>query len=591
MISKLKYIAAVVILMTSCKKQLDINTDPNNPVTLAESKLLPAVEENLGNSFSIGNGTVGGLSNDLETYVHRINVREDPDQYGATGDDFYISTNWLTFYITVVTNANAIISEGTTNGNMKYVGIAEILKAYGFSQMVDAYGDIPYSETGKLITGAVRNPHFDKGSAIYPQLIALLDKGIADVGSTTNTVSPGTDDVIYHGAVANWIKAANTIKLKLFAQQRLTSATAGASITALIAGGNLIAQTSDSFLLPYGPNGATDDRNPGFGDYYASQRTDYISPWFHEILTGQNARIYTGITDPRVPYYYFNQILAGTQPQNPTEYRDGAFLSIYFGSLGQNAAQNQQNYLTVLGIYPVGGRYDDGLGPLAGVTKGVSAADGTGAAPYRFVTYADLLYLEAELMQVGTIPGNARATFSAAMTESFKQIDYVITKFVKPSQAVPVITGTTAQTAYVASILTDYDNAATTNAAPDLSKTYTAVTFPPHTQLESIMTQKWISSFGSAVDAYTDYRRTGFPVMWDPNDPAMAPNHIAQPPVNADVSQPGGAKPIPVQLLRPYPRSLPWYSQELSTNLNAPAQKIPSAYKVFWDPGAFALNH
>jgi len=101
MIHKLKYIAAVIILMTSCKKQLDINTDPNNPVTLAESKLLPAVEVNLSNSLSIGNGVVGGLSDDLETYVHQTVVREDPDQYGATGDDFYIQTNWLTFYISL----------------------------------------------------------------------------------------------------------------------------------------------------------------------------------------------------------------------------------------------------------------------------------------------------------------------------------------------------------------------------------------------------------------------------------------------------------------------------------------------------------
>ena len=62
MIRKLKYIALVVILMTSCKKALDINTDPNNPVTLAESKILPLAEKNLGESFSIGNGRqFGGL--------------------------------------------------------------------------------------------------------------------------------------------------------------------------------------------------------------------------------------------------------------------------------------------------------------------------------------------------------------------------------------------------------------------------------------------------------------------------------------------------------------------------------------------------
>src|SRR5207253_7105283 len=129
---------------------------------------------------------------------------------------------------------------------------AEILKAYGFSQMVDAYADIPYSDAGKLLTN-VRNPKFDKGSDIYPQLMALLDKGIADLSNTTaaNPLTPGTDDVIYNGSVSNWIKAANSIKLKLLVQQRLVK-DVSSEVNALITGGNLISQTSESFLLPFG---------------------------------------------------------------------------------------------------------------------------------------------------------------------------------------------------------------------------------------------------------------------------------------------------------------------------------------------------
>lgn len=585
MISKLKYIALVVILMTSCKKALDINTDPNNPVKLAESKLLPGTEQNLGNCLSIGvggSGLLGGLTNDLNTYVHQINVREDPDQYGATGSDFFIQTNWTTFYISVITNLNAIISEGSTNGNLKYVGIAEILKAYGFSQMVDAYGDIPYTDAAKLVTDAVRNPKFDKSSAIYPQLLALLDQGIADLNSTTaaNVQTPGSDDVIYTGNVTKWIKAANTIKLKLLLQEHLVDAAAAAAINTLVTSGNLISNTSESFWLPYGPNGATDDRNPGYSDYYTSQRVNYISPWFYGIMQGYNPNIYTGIIDPRIPYYFFNQVKANTAPTNPTEYRDGAFVSIYFGSLGQNQAQNQQNFLTVMGIYPVGGRYDDGQGTLnaSGAPVGVNANSGTGAAPYRFITYADVLYMKAELMQLGVVAGNARSTFQAAMNESFNQIDYIVSNYVKPTQTVPVIAGSAAQTAYVTAILADYDTRTSSNTPP-------TPTAPGHTQLETIMTQKWIQHFGAAVDSYTDYRRTGFPVMFDPNNPAMAPGHIVQPPINGDPAHPGAQAPVPVQLLRNYPHSLPWFVTELQTNANAPQQKDPAAFKVFWDPG------
>ncbi|MEO6850942.1 MAG: SusD/RagB family nutrient-binding outer membrane lipoprotein [Mucilaginibacter sp.] len=566
MIRKLKYIIPVVILMTSCKKQLDINTDPNNPTTLAVSKLLPLAEKNVGLSFSFGDGNVGGLTHILSTYMQQTSVREDPDQYGATGSDFYISANWSEFYISAVTNLNVIISEGTAQGNLKYVGIAEVLKAYGFSQMVDSYADVPFTGAAKLLTGE-RNPKFDKGSDIYPQLIALLDKGIADLGNTTaaNTLTPGTDDVIYGGAVDKWIKAANTIKLKLLLQERLVK-DVSAEVNALITAGNLISQTSDDFVLPFGVNGATDDRNPGFSEYFASQRTVYINPWFYEVLKGYNPKIYTGITDPRIPYYFFNQVLADTPPASNTEYRDGGFISIYFGSVGPNQGNNQQNFQTQLGIYPVGGRYDDGNGAISnGAPVGVSSSSGTGAAPYRFITYADLLYMEAELIKAGIVTGDARAKLKAAMEESFKQVDYVVKQFVKPTQSVPAIAGTTAATDYVNSILAQYDA-------------------KPAQQMESIMTQKWIESYGSSVDQYTDHRRTGFPVIFDPNDPTQAPNHFVQPPIDGDPSLPGAQLPVKVQSLRKFPLSLPWYSIELESNSNAPSQKEPSSYKVFWNP-------
>ena len=98
------------------------------------------------------------------------------------------------------------------------------------------------------------------------------------------------------------------------------------------------------------------------------------------------------------------------------------------------------------------------------------------------------------------------------------------------------------------------------------------------------MTEKWIANFGNAVDQYTDYRRTGFPVLFDPNNNSMAPNHFVQPPVNGDPANPGANRPVPVQLLRAFPQSLPWNQNELETNPNAPKQKEPSTYKVFWKP-------
>ena len=167
-------------------------------------------------------------------------------------------------------------------------------------------------------------------------------------------------------------------------------------------------------------------------------------------------------------------------------------------------------------------------------------------------------------MKAGVIAGDAKAKTIAAMHEAFKQVDYVIDAYVKPAQTVPDIVGTGKDTAYVNQVMAEYDAA-------------------PAKQMEIIMTQKWLSSYGSHVDQYTDYRRTGFPVMFDPNNPVHAPGKTFQPPVNGDPVNPSVQDAVPVQLSRAYPLSLPWASDELNSNGKAPAQKAPSTYKVFWD--------
>ena len=553
-----KIILPSVLLLGSCKKFLDVNKNVNDPVAVPVSILLPDAEKNLGNALAIGSG----LSEDLAVYTHQMSTRESPDQYGVTGGDFNVQNAWSTFYDGALVSLEEIIKAATPAGNFKYAGIAKILKAYSYSQFVDVFGDLPFTEANKFKDG-VQFAKFDASKDIYPALITLINEGIADLNNTAvNSKVPAADDVIYQGSVAKWIKAANTIKLKLYTQVRKVQ-NVQADVTALLATpANLINTTAESFLLPYGPLGATDDRHPGFGDYFATQRANHISPWFYGILKGYNPNILTSNPDPRVPYYFYNQMKATTAPRegNQTEYRDGAFVSIYFGSVGPDRDRNQQGTISVMGMYPVGGRYDQGDG------LNVSATSGTGAAPYRFITYADRLYLEAELINVGLATGDAKAKLQAAIKESFRQVDYVITTYVKPTQIVPSLITTGADTTYTKKILTDYD-------AASVDK-----------KLEIIMTEKWIANYGNAVDQYTDYRRTGYPILFDPKNPAMAPGGKVQPPINGDPVNPGAQKAVSVQLSVTYPFSLPWSTSELEKNQSAPAQKNPQSYKVFWQP-------
>ena len=580
--NKIKYIIpfALIIIFGSCKKDFfDINVDPNNPTDAPINLLLPTAQRTLGDALALGgSGENGGLSQELSTYVHHISTREEADQYGITGQNFYTNLAWPKFYASspppgesaplygILQNLEEIIAKSTEDENLWYRGIAKVLKAYSYSQLVDVFGDIPFTEANKLndATNPIIYPTFDDDAAIYPQLFTMLDEAIADLGTSeqSNALIPADDDLIYGGNIANWIKAANTIKLKLYTQTRLVD-DVSAEVTALLANPDqLINSLDESFLLPYGTLGATDDRNPGFGEYFAPQRSNHISPWFYETLMGRNSLIHTGIRDPRIQYYWYNQLTPTETPQNQTEYRDHSFATIYFGSVGPDKDRSNQVSLSVVGLYPVGGRYDDSVG----IT--VSGTSGTGSAPYRFITYPDRLFLEAELINAGLAPGNEREVLEAAITASFEQVDQVI-GFVQPTQTVPLMSSATVQPkvdAYIAAVMAEYDA-------------------NPAKHLQIIMTQKWIQTFGSEVDPYTDYRRTGFPIIWDPSNETMAPGGFAQPPVDGDPFQPAQKK-VPVLLGRTFPQSLPWPRSELEVNVNAPSQKSPGdpSAKIFWKP-------
>lgn len=541
-------LVAFATVFTGCKKFLDVNKNLNSPTAVPVALLLSGAERSIAGNIALGSG-LGGV---MSVYTHQTTGRVGADRYGAG------SAGWDGLY-NAITNLDVIITQGTKETRYTYAGIAKILKAYTFSILVDVYGDVPFSEFNQFETG-IKQPKFDKGKDIYPQLIKMIDDGIADINNTApNASKPGSDDYIYKGNTTNWIKAANTLKLKLYTQVRLVQ-DVKAQVTALLANpAGLINSQAESFMMPYGALGATDDRHPAYGDYNATQRGGQLfSPWLYEIMKGKNANIFFNIPDPRIPYYIYNQKSATGAPENCTEYRDGGFITILFGSNGPCRDGSNSATYSLLGLYPAGGRYEDG-GAKTITTLGAQNA-GTGALPHQFITYADRLYLEAELINAGIVTGTEKTVFTKALDESFNQMDYIITNFIKPgsagaAQTVPAIATLPATTTYKTAVLAAYDAAA------------------PAKKLEIIMTEKWINRIENPVDSYTDYRRTKYPVLFAP-----APEGTV-----TSVTGPDG-KITPVSCDRKYPWSLPFSTSEIALNSNAPAQKVPESYKVFWQP-------
>ncbi len=549
--------ALLALPFLGCEKYLDVDTDTDSPTVAPLNQLLTNTEVGVANTadFRLWSGDM------LSVYTHQFTAREEQDQYGTKADNINLNNDWDTIYLTL-TDLETLIAQATENGDKVYVGIAQILKAYLMSIAVDLWGDVPFSEATLLEQGTV-SPVFDNQESVYQTVLDLIDTGKANINSGEGLNLPATDDLFYGGSTIKWIKFANSFKLKLYTQVRLSSLFNQSDFDALVAQNNFISSISDDFQFTHTITQApSDERNQLFIDTYGgAQVTKYISPWFYEILMGMNPNIHSGNKDPRIPYYWANQLTPGQFPRDQGDTDTGdpnadywdtstGFFTIRFGSIGPDRDHAVQTDATFPGIFPCGGRYDDGQG----FTRTI--ASGTGVAPRRMLTYDEFLYIQAELIQVGLMSGDAGATLKEAMEASFAKVDQVVAGS-GTSQNVPILVGATEVTNFIDNIESEF------LAASDEKK------------LEIIMTQKWVATFGDSMDQFNDYRRTGYPVLANPNGSSkeyQLDNGDGWPLLdNLTVLNNG------------FQHSFFWPQPELNLNQNAPAQKDPTAYKIFWD--------
>ncbi len=555
---------SLTTIFSSCSDYLDVDKDTDNPTTAPLNYLLTGIETNVAALGDFNNNT-GSI---LSTYTHQSTSREEQDQYSVKVDNGALNNDWDTVYLGL-TDIESLIKGGNDSGDLIYVGIGELLKAYTMSYAVDLWGDVPYSEATKLASEGIIAPKFDDQKAIYASVFALIDAGKAHLKTGTGAKKPSVDDLIYGGDTAKWIRFANTLKLKLYNQTRLTANFDQTGFNALIAENNFFTGIGDDFQMIHNNVIAPAlEKNAYFQEAYEStQFGQYQSPWMYEILKGVNPNIHTGNRDPRMAYYYFKQLPAGKNPEgfdsatgNPNaDYWDKStgFYSIRFGSTGPNRDKSQENSYTYPGIFPAGGRYDDGKGASLAT---LSTASGTGIAPKRILTYDEFLYIQAELIQVGKITADAATKLRQAVTASFAKVDQVVANNKSPQAGIPTLTGANALptvAVFINNIITEF-NAAT-----------------PDKKLEIIMTQKWVATFGDPADQYTDYRRTGYPILANPLSTTKEYQLN-----NGDAYPLNDSQTV---LTSPFQVSMFWPQTEISTNANAPAQKNPATYKIFWD--------
>lgn len=486
-----KYILIFLIILavagSSCKKTYlsELAINPNTPATATPGLLLAGALKKTADITA-----PAASPNGYPVYGFWMNYLawSTGTQPNAANLLYQFTTSSFDFFTPIygnIANYNAVISSTT---EPYYVAISKIMIAYDYEMLVDNYNDVPYSQALQGLTGLT--PAYDKGSAIYDDLMVQLDAAIkliqnAPVATTTSpgAAFPGATDIVYGASTIakmnNWILFANTLKLRLAVRQSNLASKAAALKTAIQATASLgyISSTSNEANVQPGYANINGQQSPldqavGYtqtGGTSGSGATYYANSYFVNALIGNGTPVKTAAipatpTTPAIP-----------ATPGPDDLR---LFQIYAPSTTAIAGGKIEG--TALGQTSTPTEIDPATGKATGVLQSRYSAfllAPTKSTPIFSAT--ESLLLQAEAAKSGLLSGTPATFYNAGVEASFVDLGLTV------AQA----------DAYLA--LPAYAYPASGSDA---------------VQEQAIIYQKWVSlnPYGY-LEAYNEYRRTGYP--------------------------------------------------------------------------------
>ncbi|UOE41457.1 SusD/RagB family nutrient-binding outer membrane lipoprotein [Chryseobacterium suipulveris] len=279
----MKKILASILLVTllqSCGRESmsEINTDPNSYYTATPATLLTYAEKQLADYVTTPNVNINNFRLTMQYWQETTYIDESNYDFSTRN----VSNNvWTYLYIRSLKNlseAKKLVnqyaptaSEAATWPATKanQLAILDLLQVYSYQLLVDANGDVPYSEAGDIDAHPL--PKYDSGKDIYASLISRTKQ---DIASLTSGKSFSSGEKFYNGDVTKWKKFANSLLLKLAigiadSDPALAQATAQQAIA-----GGVFASKADDALMPYA---ASPNYSQLYANLVASNRNDYVA--------------------------------------------------------------------------------------------------------------------------------------------------------------------------------------------------------------------------------------------------------------------------------------------------------------------------
>ncbi|TGE19245.1 SusD/RagB family nutrient-binding outer membrane lipoprotein [Hymenobacter elongatus] len=399
MLSKYNKIALMLPLalgLGACEKGFDeLNTNPNNPLTISPETLLTGAETATAfRLFDVPVNMDGGLLI-VQHWAKSQYTTEDQYRFRATSyqsiwDGFYTGTAALPGGLK---DFNELLRIGKETNNPNLQAVAMIMRSYYFSVLTDVFGNIPYTDALKLSNEVnIITPKYDAQEVVYTGLLAELKQ--ATTLLKTKSSLPVSGDVMYGGDMTKWEKFSNSLRLRLAMRvSDVKPAVARTEVADVLNGSNLL-MTSNADNAQIVFLGAQPNTNPIFENRLT--RDDHrVSQSITSVLSRRN--------DPRLPVYANPALCAGLT---------GDSTGLYRGV--KNGLSN-----------PVAAR-----GPLCSMSK-VGDFFTKPSAPGVLMTYSEVQFFIAEARARTFVSGNAEQAYQDGIKASLAQYGIVDATAVK----------------------------------------------------------------------------------------------------------------------------------------------------------------
>ncbi|WP_245952684.1 SusD/RagB family nutrient-binding outer membrane lipoprotein [Pedobacter cryoconitis] len=483
-------ISFVLVAMTSivgCKK--DIAAKYNDPEKAQNASLAGLF------TAMLNNDRVAAKYWNVRTFLSQMPGVYAQTAYFSNGNttyqqsDSYSQNYWDDFYATGGNGSGSMAQY--RNMEVKYntlpeaekitqntiMQAAKVVLIEQAAKMVDLWGDIPYSETGSLETSSTIKPaKFDDQKELYTSFIKDLATAGAYFKANTTNKDFGKADILLKGDMNKWARYANSLRLRLLMRiSKVDEATARTAVLEML-------NNSAAFPLADGDNNGS--YNPGISDILLQPLTNSTSDLRAAFTEGSwyatdymlNTVMVTA-NDPRIPVIYdkYGRTVKIDNKDVFIPNKTYKAMPVTFTSTDQESK------------FPDYAVLDSATFLFNQKLPGI------------VITASEVNLLKAEAYERWGSTGNAKTAYETALRQSVT-FYYFLNNLNQGGYVNLPAPAPTVVDSWINSSTASYTGSATE-------------------KLANIYIQKW-AHFGvlQATEAWSEYRRTGYPVLTFPAD-------------------------------------------------------------------------